>query len=252
MAEPVELPYGELPDQIADVWRYGHGGSTAIVVLHGGFWLAEWDRRSTYRMCAALAEDGDTVATIEYRRVGQPGGGWPGTFDDVALAVDRMPELLGVERVVLVGHSAGGHLALWAAARHRQPPESPWRLGARPPIAGVVSLAGVCDLAQAARLELYHGAAANLLGGEVSDDRLAAADPARLTGGGVPATLLHGDADDLVPLSLSQDYATAAQAAGDPVDLQILPGVGHFDVIDPRSACWPAVVDAVRRARERR
>lgn len=244
MTEPHEvLWYGELPDHVVDVWR---GGPPTVLVLHGGFWRAEWDRRHTYPMCAALAADGFTVAAIEYRRVGQPSGGWPGTFDDVARAVDAAGELIGGQRPVLLGHSAGAHLALWAAARHRQPAGSPWLCAERPAVAGVVSLAGLCDLAAAVRLELYRGAAADLLGGEASDERLAVADPMRSTGGGVRAILLHGAADRLVPLELSRAYADAARVAGDPVELRVLPGQGHFEFIDPQSDVWPAVLAAVR------
>lgn len=244
MAEPREvLRYGELPDHVVDVWP--GGGDTAVVVLHGGFWRAKWDRTHTYPMCAAMAASGRTVAAIEYRRTGQHGGGWPGTFDDVALAVDRLPGLLGVSRLLLVGHSAGGHLALWAASRHRQPAGSPWLRADAGAVAGVVALAGVCDLAAAVRLDLNDGAADDLLGGRTLDDRLAAADPMRLTGGGVPVILLHGDADELVPVDLSRAYADAAGAAGDPVELRVLPGAGHFAVIKPESDAWSAVASAV-------
>ncbi|MGH3469242.1 MAG: alpha/beta hydrolase [Thermocrispum sp.] len=237
------LTYGDLPDHVVDVWP--HRGETAVVVVHGGFWRAQYDRTHTYPLCAALATEGFLVAAIEYRRTGRPGGGWPGTFDDVALAVDRLPELLGVSRLVLLGHSAGGQLAVWAASRHRQPAGSPWRRCDAGEVAGVVSLAGICDLAAAAAADLNDGAVGDLLGGRITGEKLALADPMRLTGGGVPTVLLHGDCDGAVPLEQSAAYAEAARAAGDPVTLRVLPGVGHFAVIKPGSAGWPAVVAAV-------
>lgn len=236
------LAYGELPDQVLDVWS---GGRATVVVLHGGFWLAQHDRMHVYPLCAALAAEGHTVAAVEYRRVGQPGGGWPGTFDDVAAALDALPRLLDVERPVLFGHSAGGHLALWAASRHRLPLHTPWRLEEPPDIAGVVCLAAISDLAAAVRLELGGAAAAGLLG-EVTEQRLAVADPIRLVGAGLPVILLHGERDTLVPPDLSRAYTDQAAAAGDPVQLRILPGQGHFAGIKPDREAFAEVARAVR------
>jgi acetyl esterase/lipase len=225
-------------------------GAPLILFFHGGFWRAEWDRTHTAHLAAALATVGYAVCIPEYRRTGQPGGGWPGTFDDVAAAVDRRPglaEAVDPGRVVLAGHSAGGHLALWAAARHRLPADSGWR---QPFIryAGVVALAPVSDLAACHAARLDDDAAGDLIGGPPSrhPGRWAQADPARLLPMDVPVRLIHGTRDDRVPCRMSRDYVARAQAAGDEVVLDELPRCGHFELIDPWSAAWPAVLAAFR------
>lgn len=252
------MVYGESSGQVVDVWLPEAGTEPAaplVVVVHGGFWRAEYDRRHARPQCAGLAAAGYAVAAIEYRRVGA-GGGWPVTFDDVATALDEVPGLVAeatadgpvpvdTARVVHVGHSAGAHLAVWAASRHRLPAGTRWAAPApadRP--AGVVSLAGVLDLRAAAGLDLDDGAARALLGGGPADrpDRYAAADPLRLAPPDVPVTLLHGTADRQVPPAFSRRYAAAA---GPSANLRELPGIEHFSLIDPESPAWPAVLDAV-------
>jgi pimeloyl-ACP methyl ester carboxylesterase len=188
----------------------------------------------------------------EFRRTGQPGGGWPGTFDDVAAAVDVLPGLVAAEagisgpvRVLLAGHSAGGQLALWAASRHRLPAGSRWHTPP-PQIAGVVPLAAVADLAACYQRHLGHGAVTDLLGGGPGDqpDRYASTDPARLLPTGMAVRLVHGAADDEVPPDLSTRYADRARAAGDDAVCSVVPGAGHFAVIDPLSAAWARVLTA--------
>jgi acetyl esterase/lipase len=250
------LRYGDGADQVADVHLPPPGGRASFTIfLHGGFWRAQYGREHTAPLAEALAGAGFAVCAPEYRRVGQPGGGWPGTFDDVAAAVDRLPALVeaasgglvGSGRTILAGHSAGGHLALWAASRHRLPAGSPWRTD-RPPVGcGVVALAAISDLAQCHRLRLGQRAADELMGGAPSrfPDRYAAADPARLIPVGLPVRLVHGTADDRVPHEMSVGYAERARAAGDDrAECTLLPGAGHFDVIDPLSAIWPVVAEA--------
>jgi acetyl esterase/lipase len=224
-----------------------------VIFLHGGFWRAAYDRAHTGPLAEALAAEGFAVCAPEFRRTGEPGGGWPGTFDDVAAAVDALPAMVAdaaggranPARVVLAGHSAGGHLALWAAGRARLPEDSPWHLG-HVACVGVVSLAGACDLARAARLRLGQGAAVDLMGGGPSrvGDRYRAADPMGLVPTGVRVRLVHGVADDVVPARLSEDYAARAGSAGDDVACELLDGCGHFEVIDPLSGAWPAVLGA--------
>ena len=253
------LRYGGDDDHVIDLRlpRGDDGPRPLVVVVHGGFWRAAFDRRHAGPQASALVEEGYVVAVPEYRRVGQDGGGWPGTFDDTARWSDRLVDLVCAEvgedvvardRVVLVGHSAGGHLALWAASRHRLPASSPWRRDAPLPVRGVVALAGVCDLSLAAVLRLSDGATQDLMGGgpEQGDDRYAAADPARLLPSGVPSVLVHGAQDTNVPVELSREYARRATVAGDDVRLVELPGAAHFEVIDPRSSAWPSVTAAVR------
>jgi acetyl esterase/lipase len=226
-----------------------------VLFFHGGFWRAAYDRRHTGPLTAALAAEGFAVCAPEYRRTGQPDGGWPGTFDDVAVAVDALPGLavaaadglIDPGRVLLAGHSAGGHLALWAAARHRLPPEARWHSAASR-CAGVVALAAVSDLVACYQQGLGNGAVAELLGAgpDGRPGRYAMTDPAVLIPAGVPVRMLHGSDDDVVPFEMSIGYAARAHAAGDDVICTELRGAGHFDVIDPLSDAWEHVTAAFR------
>jgi acetyl esterase/lipase len=258
----LELRYGPGPDQVADLrlpaaHQQPAGGAPLVIFLHGGFWRAAYDRRHTGPLAAALASAGFAVCTPEYRRTGQPAGGWPGTFDDVAAAVDVLPEAavqaggaaIDGSCVVLAGHSAGGQLALWAASRARLPAGSAW-FAAQQRAHAVVSLAGVCDLAECFRLDLGDGAAVELLGGSPAQfpERYAATDPMALLPAGVPVRLVHGVADDRVPSQLSRSYAQRARAAGDDASCDLVAGCGHFELIDPSSAAWPSVLAAFRSA----
>jgi acetyl esterase/lipase len=268
------LRYGPRHEQFADlrlpVWSAeaeSSSGSVAewrpewpvVIFLHGGFWRAAYDRTHTGPLAEALAAAGFAVCTPEYRRTGQPDGGWPGTFDDVAAAVDALPELVAAAaaatggrvdlgRVVLAGHSAGGHLALWAASRGVLPGGGRWAAAGAAGVsaAGVVSLAGVCDLAACFRLGLGGGAAGALMGGgpEHYPDRYRDGDPMGLLPTGMRSRLVHGAADDLVPAEMSIGYAERGRGAGDDVSCEVLAGVGHFEVIDPLSGAWAAVVAA--------
>jgi acetyl esterase/lipase len=228
----------------------GSGPAPVAVLLHGGYWRAQYTKRLMAPMAAGLAARGWAAANVEYRRVGLGGGGggWPATFEDVAAAVDHLADVdgLDLDRVVTVGHSAGGHLALWAAGRHRLPPGTP---GAGPVVAiqRAVSLAGVVDLVEADRLGLGAGAVPALLGGRAATvpGRYAVASPAALLPLGVAQVLVHGDADGVVPLGLSERYVSAAVAAGDDVRLVTLRGVDHMAVIQPRGAPWDALCVAI-------
>jgi acetyl esterase/lipase len=182
------------------------------------------------------------------------GGGWPATLEDVAAAVDRLPDLpqagrLDLGDVTAVGHSAGGHLAAWLAGRHRLPAGAP---GARPRVrlTAAVLQAGVLDLTRAVEQGLGGGAVGDLLGGgpRTHPDRYAAADPVRLLPTGVPVLCVHAPADDVVPLEQSRRYAEAATAVGDRVEVRAVPG-NHMTVIDPASEAWATVRDWLGRAR---
>lgn len=233
-----------------------------MILLHGGFWQAAFDRSHAGPLASALARAGYAVCVPEYRRTGQPGGGWPGTFDDVAAAVDALPGLVAEAAgglvdpgtvlvdpgtVLLAGHSAGGHLALWAAARNLLPACAPWYSGVTQ-VRGVVALAAVSDLGGCDEQNLGRGAASLLMGGgrDRYPGRYALADPARLVPLTAPVRLVHGALDDVVPCQLSLDYAALAGRAGGDVACEVLPGCGHFEVIDPLSGAWPHVLAALR------
>ena len=244
--------YGKDPRQIAEL-RLPVGARAAepvptVLVIHGGFWLAEFDRGHVSHLCARLAVLGMATWSLEFRRLGHIGGGFPGTFRDVAAGADLLRDVAGehgldLRRVTALGHSAGGHLALWLAGRQTLPADH--RLYRPEPlrIHRVVSLAGIGDLAAAWRERLCFDVVEHLLGGspEAVPERYEVASPGSRLPLGVPQALFHGAADRLVPVELGASYAAAARAAGDAVELQILPGAGHFELIDPRSSEWRSI-----------
>jgi acetyl esterase/lipase len=249
------VAYGPDPDQVIDLWAPKRatvpGPAPLVVVIHGGFWRAEFDRMFSRPMANVLAAEGYAVAVLEFRRVGSPGGGgWPGTFDDIAAGLDAVGPAaaeLGADpgRTVWVGHSAGGHLALWAAARHRLPVDSPWH--AERTSASVVSLAGCSSLDLCSEWALSNRAVDGLLGGPPAEfpERYALTDPCALLPLGVPVTVLHGTEDLQVPIDMSRHYAATATKAGDQVTEVELVGAEHFGLIDPLSTSWPHVLEAV-------
>lgn len=247
--------YGPGTDQFGELWRpAGDGPWPVVALLHGGFWRARRTLELMRPLAADLAGRGLAAWNLEYRRVGQPGGGWPGTFQDVAAGLDHLAALAGrepldLDRLVVAGHSAGGHLALWSAARPGLPAGAP---GAGPRVVPrlAVSLAGVCDLAAGADDGLGEGAVAELLGATPAQDpaRYRLASPLARLPLGVAQLLVHGDADTRVPVAQSRAYAAAAAAAGDPVELVELAGAGHMDVIDPASPAWAEVTRRLRRS----
>ncbi|MEZ0094946.1 alpha/beta hydrolase [Streptacidiphilus sp. EB129] len=245
--------YGPHPEQVADL-RLPRPGEprrdTLVVLIHGGFWKVAYDRTHTGPLGDALARAGYPVVVPEYRRVGSHGGGWPGTFDDLSVFFEALGMIaaahgIRTERTVLVGHSAGAHLALWSAARSRLPAGSQWRTDWQPE--GVVSLAGCASLDLADGWGLGDNATAKLLGGDARTvpERYAVADPAALLPLGVPVTLLHGTEDEDVPVAMSREYASQAGKAGDDVRLVELPGIEHFGLIDPLSPAWPHLLAAL-------
>jgi acetyl esterase/lipase len=244
---PRQIAYGDHPDQVGNLHlpAAGDGPGPAVVLVHGGFWKWGWDRTLMTPLARGLASRGCAAWNIEYRRVGQEGGGWPGTLADAAAALDALADLDEVDaaRVVTVGHSAGGHLALWLAGRHRIPAGQP---GAGPRVRprGAVSQAGVADLVRGAEERLGGGACQALLGGEPAEvpERYAVASPTALLPLGVPQLLVHGLLDANVPPSQSRDYAEAARAAGDEVELVELAAADHFDVIEAADPAWGTVI----------
>jgi acetyl esterase/lipase len=225
-------------NQVGELFVPGDGGPhPVVIVIHGGYWRARYDRSLMTGLCEDLAAHGLAAWNLEYRRVGN-GGGWPETFLDVAAAVDLLADLeapLDLDRVGAVGHSAGGHLALWAAARTRLPAGAP---GAEPRVVprAVVSQAGVADLRLAARLPPSDEPTRALLGG--ATDVHALASPREIVPLGVEQLVLHGERDDTVSIEISRSYVDAARAAGDPCELRVLPGTGHFEHIDASTPEW--------------
>ncbi|MFF8992451.1 alpha/beta hydrolase [Streptomyces sp. NPDC014983] len=257
-------PYGPHPDQVVDFYapRTAEGAPAPLVVLlHGGAWRARYDRRHVTPLADFLARKGFAVANVEYRRGGEspaegrtpPAGRWPDTFDDVAAALDALPALAreavpgaDVRRTVLTGHSAGGHLALWAAARHVLPQGSPWRIPEAAPLRGVVALAPIADFTVAGELGVCENASLQLLGGEEHfEERRPYADPALLLPTGIATTLVQGRADLVVPQAVSEAYAEAAARAGEMAGLTLLEDVGHFPLIDPAADACAVVAEEI-------
>lgn len=244
-----QVRYGEHRKQLVEVVLPDDTPTArpAVVLVHGGFWSSPYALDLMRPLADALARDGWASANLEYRSMSPTGrrrAGWPDTFTDAAAALDVLADVPEVDerRLVVVGHSAGGHLGLWLAARHRLPAGAP---GADPRVrpAAVVSLAGVNDLTAGARRALGGGAVVRLLGGtpEQMPQTYALADPARLLPLGVPQLLVSGDLDDRVPVVMSRAYAETARRAGDPVELVELAGADHFALIDPAHEAWTAV-----------
>lgn len=245
-------PYGAHPAQFGELsLPDGPRRPGTVVIVHGGFWKAAWDLALGRPLAADLVTRGYAVWNLEYRRVGD-GGGWPATFEDVAAGIDLLADLdVDVSHVVAVGHSAGGHLAAWAAGREKLPADAP---GAAPRVAvtGVVSQAGVLDLVACAEQLLDDAAAAGLMGGMPSEhpDRYRLADPMVAVPIAAPVLCVHSRVDDRVPFEYSVDYVATAARAGGTATLHETAG-DHFALIDPGSPDWTAVVDALPRLMSR-
>ena len=224
------LAYGSGPQQYGELWvPPGPGPHPVAVVIHGGCWRAQYGEEHIRPVCAALAREGVAAWCLEYRRVGDEGGGWPGTFEDVAHGADRLREIatarnLDLRRVVGLGHSAGGQLALWLAARPRLPKDDPFRGPDPLVLRGVVGLAPVADLARAADDHVCGDMVPALLGGPPSAQpaRYAAVSPIALLPLGLPQHVIHGRRDGIVPFAQSERYVAAARGKGDDARLVAL------------------------------
>jgi acetyl esterase/lipase len=257
------LPYGDLPLQFGDLWLPANATAAhrapSLVFLHGGWWSAAYGLGYAGFLCQAMKAQGIAVWSIEYRRLGDAGGGFPGTMQDAGQAMDHVPRLaeafpLDTGRIVAAGHSAGAQLAFWLAGRHHIPHTSPLATP-QPNLAlkGLVSLAGAVDL----RLILDLGgifrfnnggpAVRSLMGGRPGDvpDHYAAADPGMLLPLSAPQILIQGSNDDQIPPELPERYAANARRQGDHVRVTIVPGADHFDLVDPESPAWPTTRDAI-------
>lgn len=231
------LPYGSDPLQFGDLRLPEKREHAPIVVfIHGGFWKAAYNLEHAGHLCAALTKAGAATWSLEYRRIGNPGGGWPGTFDDIRLGASHVAKLaarfkLDTKRVVVAGHSAGGHLAFWLASQNVMS------------FQGAVALAGVVDLKRAYQLRLSNGIVETFLGGspESVPERYAQADPMERLPIATRQRLVHGTADDVVPFEISEGFSRSSKNS----KLLPLQGAGHFELIDPRAQEWNTVSKAI-------
>jgi len=240
------LAYGSDPNQFLDLRApKSKGPHPTIINIHGGFWRAKYSLDHAGHLCSALTAKGMATANVEYRRVGNDGGGWPNTFADIRgayqfLRQDAIKHSLDPQKFVVVGHSAGGQLALCLAAHE-------------PSLTRVVSLAGVVDLQRAYQLHLSNNAVVEFLHGTPAEvpDHYREADPTRLSIPHGQQWLIHGAADDVVPVAFSRDYVASKQkrSGNDKENVRLLeiPAAGHFDLIDPRTQAWKHVEETVLR-----
>jgi acetyl esterase/lipase len=257
------IPYGSDSLQFGDLWipapPHAHALVPVIVVVHGGWWQNAYDLAYCGFLCEALKAMGIAAWSLEYRRVGDAGGAWPGTIQDVAAGFDFVATLaktfpLDLDRVVAAGHSAGGQLAFWLAGRHHIPHQSSLH-EPQPKVAvkGLVGLAGAVDLRLTIDLsglfEFANGkpSVISLMGGTPQQfpERYAAANPGDLLPLNVRQVLVQGSDDEQIPPTLPQRYADNARRQGDSVEVKIVRGAGHFDVVDPASGAWPTVRAAI-------
>jgi acetyl esterase/lipase len=250
----LRMRYGSDPSQFVELrFPKGKGPFPLLFVVHGGFWQARYDLSHIGHLCAAFTSKGMITSNIEYRRIGNPSGGWPGTFQDISLATRSVIEAMSSDsrfdlaHTAIIGHSAGGHLALWLVGSHRINKDSPLYDNQKLAIADAISLAGVSDVRLAWRQKLGHGIVTRLMGGTPDEypDRYDAGSPIELLPTGARLVLVHGAADDTVPISQSEAFVQRAEKLGDRTTLVKLDGTGHFELIDPESEAWPSVVRAV-------
>lgn len=255
----VRIPYGDGPCHFGDLrLPKGPGPHPVIAAYHGGWWRSEFDLVHFGHLASDLTARGYATWNVEFRRVGHEGGGWPGTFQDIVRGLEVLASLapqygLDLNRVLLFGHSAGAHLALWLGSRHGLPPEHPLRGTMNVRWRGVVALAGIIDLKKAHAIRIGagrprgDGALERFVGGPPDQvpDRYIHGCPRGLLPSRTRVVIVHGDADDVVPISISQSYYSAAREAGDDVRLEVLPDTGHFELIDPQSQAWKTVTRAI-------
>ena len=250
------IKYGDLPQQFGELrLPQGEGPFPVVVLIHGGCWLSSFDYVYITRLAGWLTERGVATWTIEYRRLGDDGGGWPGTFRDVAAATDALREVakrspLDLQRVYSAGHSAGGQLALWSATRGKLARESELFADNPVRIRGVIGLAAITDLAQyrIGPAKSCHASVEPLLGGSPGKvgDRYAETSPIQRLPLGVRQIFVQGERDPIVDAESVTRYVEAAKKAGDDVVLLQLPGLGHFETSVPLPSTEAAFAEALR------
>ena len=259
-APTTTIAYGDDPLQVVDLWLPESAGPHPVVLMvHGGCWQTDITDRTIMNWIADdLRRRGLAVWNIDYRGVDRPGGGYPGTFRDAAAATDALRDHAGahrldLSRLVAIGHSAGGHLALWLAARRRLPDDSPLRTADPLPIPAVVSLGGLPDLEEAARppgsgcgTEVI----ARIAGTADTSRRDPFADTSvpRLAPLGVRQVLINGRQDRIIPTAYAEGYAGPMRAAGDDVRVRMIDRTGHVELVAPETTAWAAAVEEVERA----
>ncbi|HCI79435.1 MAG TPA: alpha/beta hydrolase [Ktedonobacter sp.] len=251
--QKIRISYGPESLQFGDLYIPSSSSDNTthypvVILIHGGFWRNRYTLSLMEGLAQDLAARGIAAWNIEYRRIGDAGGGWPNTMLDVARATDFLRTIavqhnLDMSRVVPIGHSAGGHLAFWLAARKRilrgeLNTENPL------PLTGAISLAGAVDLELTANMHLGNDAAVALLGGTPQEvpERYATASPAALLPLGVPQVLIHGTNDDNVPIKVSREYYAKARLAKDDIQSIEIQGADHFVLIDPTSKAWETTI----------
>ncbi|QBE67190.1 alpha/beta hydrolase [Pseudoduganella lutea] len=252
------IDYGSAPSQFVELFRPdGAGPFPVVVLIHGGCWTVQYGGITQLRsMAGALRAQGIAVWNVEYRRHDEEGGGYPGMYQDVATAIDllRKEPRFDMQRIAIVGHSAGGHLAQWAASRHRLPQWSPAWTADPVRIPAAISLGGLADLRLQA--SLIHSSCerdtAQLAGlpSAARPDVFADTSPAEMLPAGIRTVLVHGEFDTVSPPSVAEAYAHRARAAGDAAEVIVLPGASHYDEVAPNSPCWPLVERAILGALE--
>lgn len=252
------LAYGEDANQFGELRLPARSGPHPVVVLvHGGCWKAQYATlRDLAPMADALKDDGIATWNIEYRRVGHPGGGWPGTYIDVGRAIDHLRSIaatydLDLARVVVLGHSAGGHLAMWAGTRQRISPRSALFVPKPLRTRGVINLAGTIDMAENIahmEAECRDAVVTGLLGGTPQSvpDRYKEVSAGTMLPLGVPQLLIWGEHENFVPRALAERHIRSATHAGDRARLIVVPAVGHFETASPTSSAWPTVREGIR------
>lgn len=252
-AESAKIAYGDNSLQVVDLWLpEGKGPHPTVLMVHGGCWQTEIaDRRIMNWIADDLRARGIAVWNIDYRGVDREGGGYPGTFLDAAAAADALRQHaakynLDLTRLTAVGHSAGGHLALWLAGRNRLPASSSLRTENPLPIRTVISLGGLPDLEEAARPP-GSGCGTEIIG-KLTNGNFADTSVPRLAPLGVRQVLVNGLQDRIIPPAYAEAYAGPMRVAGDKVTVRMIDRTGHVELIAPESAAWAATVEEIQQA----
>ena len=257
-AADFRITYGSDSSQFGELRvPAGAGPHPIAILIHGGCFKAMYATlKDLSPMADALKENGIATWNIEYRRLGHPGGGWPGTYLDVSRAVDHLRTIasehqLDLNRVIIVGHSAGGHLAMWAASRSRVPSSSAIHTDNPLPVRGVINLAGPIDMT--ANIQGYEGLCrdtviTSLMGGtpQAVPDHYSSASINKLVPFGIPQVVVVGEFEEFLPRPIAESYVQAARKAGDQARLIVIPRVGHFEIASPRASPWQQVLSTVR------